>query len=81
MNKSIFNQTMPVRMFLPLTVKLQIQGGGQMKRRNEIICCSEKEMDRRADNLIEQGYKVERHTGVVPVSSICFPVYKVTFWK
>jgi len=52
-----------------------------MKRRNEIICCSEKEMDRRADKLIEQGYKVERHAGVVSVPSICLPVYKVIFWK
>ena len=52
-----------------------------MKRKHEIICSSEREMDRRADNLIEQGYKVERNTGVVPVQSICSPIYKVIFWR
>ncbi len=53
----------------------------KMKRKHEIICSSEREMDRRADNLIEQGYKVERNTGVVPVQSICIPIYKVIFWR
>ena len=53
----------------------------QMKRKHEIICSSEIEMDRRADNLIEQGYKVERNTGVVPAQSICIPIYKVIFWR
>ncbi len=52
-----------------------------MKRKHEIICSSEIEMDRRADNLIEQGYKVERNTGVVPVQLICIPIYKVIFWR
>ena len=52
-----------------------------MKRKHEIICNSEREMDRRADSLIEQGYTVERHSGVLPFHPICIPTYKVVFWE
>ena len=52
-----------------------------MKRRHKIICYSEREMDRRADTLIEQGYKVERYSGVLYVQAMCIPTYKVVFWK
>ena len=52
----------------------------KMNRKHEIICNSEREMDRRADPLIEQGYKVERHSGVLPIHPICIPTYKVVFW-
>ncbi len=52
----------------------------KMKRRHEIICYSEREMDRRADTLIKQGYRVERHSGVLSVQPICIPTYKVVFW-
>jgi len=51
-----------------------------MKRKHEIICHSEIEMNRQADTLIEQGYKVERQSGVLPIQPICFPTYKVVFW-
>ena len=51
-----------------------------MNRKHEIICNSEREMDRRADSLIEQGYTVERHSGVLPFHPICIPTYKVVFW-
>lgn len=50
-----------------------------MKRRHKIICYSEREMDRRADALIEQGYKVERYLGVLYVQAMCIPTYKVVF--
>lgn len=52
-----------------------------MKRKNVIICHSAEEMNRKADALIEQGYQVERENGVQPVSTICFPIYKIKFWK
>jgi hypothetical protein len=52
----------------------------KMKRKHEIICHSEIEMNRQADTLIEQGYKVERHSGVLPIHPICIPTYKVVFW-
>ena len=51
----------------------------KMKRKHEIICQSEIEMNRQADTLIEQGYKVERHSGVLPIHPICIPTYKVVF--
>ena len=51
------------------------------KRKNIIICHSAEEMDRKADALIEQGFKVEREIGVQPVPTICFTSYKVVFWK
>jgi len=52
-----------------------------MKRKNIIICHSAEEMNRKADALMEQGYQVERETGVQPVRTICFPIYKIKFWK
>jgi hypothetical protein len=52
----------------------------KMKRKHEIICYSEGEMNRQADTLIEQGYKVERQSGVLPIHPICIPTYKVVFW-
>ena len=51
-----------------------------MKRKHEIICHSESEMNRQADTLIEQGYKVERHSGVQRIHLIGTPTYKVVFW-
>lgn len=51
-----------------------------MKRKHEIMCNSEQEMNRRADSLIEQGYTVERHSGVLPFQPVCIPTYKVVFW-
>lgn len=52
-----------------------------MKRKHEIICHSAEEMNRRADALIEQGFQVERKSGVLPVQALCFPIYKIVFWK
>ena len=52
-----------------------------MKRKHEIVCSSAEEMNRRADALIEQGFQVEREAGVLPVQALCFPIYKVVFWK
>ena len=52
----------------------------KMKRKHEIICYTEREMNRQADTLIEQGYQVERHSGVLPIHPICIPTYKVVFW-
>ncbi len=52
-----------------------------MKRKQEIVCHSAEEMNRKADTLMEQGYQVERETGVQPVQTLCFPIYKVKFWK
>ena len=52
-----------------------------MKRRHKIICYSEREMDRRADTLIEQGYKVEKYSGVLYVQAMCIPTYNVVFWR
>ena len=51
-----------------------------MKRKHTINCYSEIEMDRCADALLEQGYKVERQLGVMPVQQFCIPTYKVIFW-
>ena len=58
-----------------------MRGFRNMKRKNVIICHSAEEMNRKADALIEQGYQVERENGVQPVSTICFPIYKIKFWK
>lgn len=52
-----------------------------MIRKYEIVCQSENEMDRRADALLERGYKVERVTGVMPLRFLVFITYKVIFWK
>ena len=52
-----------------------------MKRKHEIMCNNEREMNRWADSLIEQGYTVERHSGVLPFHPICIPTYKVVFWE
>ena len=51
-----------------------------MKRKHEIICHSESEMNRQADTLIDQGYKVERRTGVLPFQPICIHKYIVIYW-
>ena len=51
-----------------------------MKRKHEIMCNNEREMNRRADSLIEQGYTVERLSGVLPVQAVCIPTYKVIYW-
>ena len=51
-----------------------------MKRKHEIMCNNEREMNRRADSLIEQGYTVERHSGMLPVKPVCIPTYKVIYW-
>ena len=53
----------------------------KMKRKHEMICHSAEEMNRRADALIEQGFQVEREAGVLPVQALCFPIYKIIFWK
>ena len=55
--------------------------GVKMKKKHEIICYSKREMDRQADTLIEQGYKVVRYSGVLSVQAICIPTYKVVFWR
>lgn len=65
---------------LVLTIFRKIIGFRKMKK-NVIICHSAEEMNRKADALIEQGFQVEREIGVQPVQAICFPIYKVTFWK
>lgn len=59
----------------------KIRGFRKMKRKHEIICHSAEEMNRKADALMEQGYQVERENGVRPIQMICFPIYKIKFWK
>ena len=53
----------------------------KMKRKHVIICHSAEEMNRKADALMEQGYQVERETGVLPIQTICFPIFMVMFWR
>ena len=44
-----------------------MRGFRKVKRKSVIICHSEEEMNRKADALIEQGFQVERQSGVLPV--------------
>ena len=53
----------------------------KMRSKHVIICHSAEEMNRKADALMEQGYQVERETGVQPVQTICFPIFMVKFWR
>lgn len=52
-----------------------------MKRKHVMFCHSADEMNKKADTLIAQGYKVEREMGVQSVPSMCLPIYKVVFEK
>ena len=52
-----------------------------VKGKRLIICHSEEEMNRKADVLIEQGFQVERQSGVLPVQLLCIATYRVVFWK
>jgi hypothetical protein len=56
-------------------------GFRKVKRKSVIICHSEEEMNRKADALIEQGFQVERQSGVLPVQPFCIATYRVVFWK
>lgn len=60
-----------------------MRGFRKVKRKSVIICHSEEEMNRKADALIEQGFQVERQSGVlpVPVQPFCIATYRVVFWK
>lgn len=51
------------------------------KRKNVMICHSTKEMERKADALIEKGFHVEREMGVQSVPTMYLPIYKVMYWK
>lgn len=64
-----------------MNVSRKINVFSKMKRKHVVICHSANEMNRKADVLISQGYQVESETGVLPVQQICFPIYKITFWK
>ena len=57
------------------------RGFRKIKRKHVIICRSAEEMNRKADALMEQGYQVERETGVLPVQTIYFPIFIVKFWR
>lgn len=50
-------------------------------RKNVIVCYSEEEMDRKADSLIENGFTVERNTGVRSTTGLCFTTYQVLYWN
>ncbi len=52
-----------------------------VKRKRLIICHSAEDMNRKADVLIEQGFQVERQSGVLPVQFLCIATYRVVFWK
>jgi triosephosphate isomerase len=53
----------------------------EFRKKSVIICHSEEEMNRKADALIEQGFQVERQSGVLPVQPFCIATYRVVFWK
>ena len=53
----------------------------EFRKKSVIICHSEEEMNRKADALIEQGFQVERQSGVLPVQPFCIATYSVVFWK
>jgi triosephosphate isomerase len=53
----------------------------EFRKKSVIICHSEEEMNRKADALIEQGFQVERQSGVLPVQLFCIATYRVVFWK
>ena len=53
----------------------------EFRKKGVIICHSEEEMNRKADALIEQGFQVERQSGVLPVQPFCIATYRVVFWK
>ena len=53
----------------------------EFRKKRVIICHSEEEMNRKADALIEQGFQVERQSGVLPVQPFCIATYRVVFWK
>ena len=57
------------------------RGFRKIKRKHVMICRSAEEMNRKADALMEQGYQVERETGVLPIQTICFPIFMVMFWR
>ena len=52
-----------------------------VKGKRLIICHSAEDMNRKADVLIEQGFQVERQSGVLPVQLLCIATYRVVFWK
>ena len=52
-----------------------------MKKTQVWICHSTEEMNRRADELIEKGYEVEKETGVLPGQGFCFPIYRLLYRK
>ena len=58
-----------------------MRGIRKVKRKSVIICHSAEEMNRKADALIEQGFQVERQSGVLPVQPFCIVTYRVFFWK
>ena len=60
-----------------------MRGFRKVKRKSVMICHSEEEMNRKADALIEQGFQVERQSGVlpVPVQPFCITTYRAVFWK
>ena len=53
----------------------------EFRKKSVIICHSEEEMNRKTDALIEQGFQVERQSGVLPVQPFCIATYRVVFWK
>ena len=53
----------------------------EFRKKSVIICHSEEEMNRKADALIEQGFQVERQSGVLPVQPFCIATYRDVFWK
>ena len=52
-----------------------------MVKKYTIICQSEDEMNRRADELIEKGFKVERVTKGAPFFPFILITYNVRYWK